>query len=114
EAAQRLISAAHAPLELNFSGYRTPFALTTPEEIAHDSERDPFGGYVERLAKRLADVDAIGISVCFPGQLLPAYSFGLKLKKLLPAAHLTVGGPGVTQLLIRLSGMALGRALGPF
>src|SRR5262249_20861262 len=35
EAALRLASAAHAPLDLSFSGYRTPFALTTPEEIAH-------------------------------------------------------------------------------
>jgi hypothetical protein len=49
ESAQRLISAAHAPLDLTFSGYRTPFALTTPEEIAHDAENDPFAGYVEKL-----------------------------------------------------------------
>jgi hypothetical protein len=119
ESALRLISAAHAPLELSFSGYRTPFALTTPDEIAADAAegRDPFHRYiVDDLAPRLraAKVDAIGISVCFPGQLQPAYTFGLKLKQLLPDVHLTCGGPGMTQLLIKLSGHDLARALGPF
>ena len=116
ESAQRLISAAYAPLDLTFSGYRTPFALTSLEEIALDAEpdHDPFHGYVERLALRLRGCDAVGLSVCFPGQLLPAYSFALKLKKLLPEIHFTVGGPGITQLLIRLSGQGLARALGPF
>ena len=120
ESALRLVSAAYAPLDLTFSGYRTPFALTTPEEIADDAraERDP----VRRLraptcwcrACARRGVDAIGISVCFPGQLQPAYAFALKLKRLLPEVHLTCGGPGITQLLIRLSGHDLARALGPF
>ncbi|HZS36025.1 MAG TPA: radical SAM protein, partial [Polyangia bacterium] len=119
ESALRLVSAAHAPLDLSFSGYRTPFALTTPDEIALDASeaRDPFHAYVvDELAPRLrsAKVDAIGVSVCFPGQLQPAYAFGLKLKQLLPDAHLTVGGPGITQLLIKLHGADLARALGPF
>ncbi|MCA1662779.1 MAG: B12-binding domain-containing radical SAM protein [Myxococcales bacterium] len=119
ESALRLVSAAYAPLDLTFSGYRTPFALTTPEEIADDAraERDPFDDYVcAVLAPRLreARVDAIGISVCFPGQLQPAYAFALKLKRLLPDVHLTCGGPGITQLFIRLQGHDLARALGPF
>jgi anaerobic magnesium-protoporphyrin IX monomethyl ester cyclase len=119
ESSLRLISAAHAPLELSFSGYRTPFALTTPDEIAFDADaaRDPFDDYVVHvLVPRLqaAKVDAIGISVCFPGQLQPAYAFALKLKQLMPDVHLTCGGPGITQLLIRLKGRDLERALGPF
>ncbi|MSP60382.1 MAG: B12-binding domain-containing radical SAM protein [Myxococcales bacterium] len=119
DAALRVVSATHAPLQVDFTAYRTPFALTTPEEIAHDAEpeNDPFDRYVERdLVPRLlaARVDAIGISVCFPGQLQPAYAFGLKLKRALPEVHLTVGGPGITQLLIRLRGRDLARALGPF
>jgi len=119
ESALRLISAAHAPLDLTFSGYRTPFALTTPDEIALDASegRDPFHDYiVGDLAPRLraAHVDAIGISVCFPGQLQPAYAFALKLKQLLPDVHLTCGGPGITQLFIKLHGHDLLRALGPF
>ena len=39
---------------------------------------------------------------------------GLKLKQALPDAHVTVGGPAITQLLIRLRGPDLARALGPF
>jgi anaerobic magnesium-protoporphyrin IX monomethyl ester cyclase len=119
DAALRLISAAHAPLQLDFTAYRTPFALLTPDEIAHDAtpERDPFDDYVTgTLVPRLAAarLDAIGISVCFPGQLQPAYAFALKLKRALPGVHLTVGGPAITQLLIRLRGHDLARALGPF
>jgi len=119
ESACRLISAAHAPLELSFSGWRTPFALLTPEEIARDAspERDPFHRYlVDELVPRLRADGArlVGISVCFPGQLQPAYAFGLALKRLLPDVHLTWGGPGVTQLLLRHEGHDLARALGPF
>jgi hypothetical protein len=119
DAALRVISAAHAPLQLDFSGYRTPFAFTTPQEIARDAEpdRDPFDSYiVGDLAPRLraARVDAVGISLCFPGQLQPAFAFGLKLRRELPGVHLTIGGPAITQLLIRLRGPALRAALGPF
>ena len=115
----RVIAAAHAPLQLDFTAYRTPFALTTPDEIRRDAdpERDPFDGYFTReLVPRLrrARVDAIGLSVCFPGQLVPAYSFALKLKAAFPEAHLVAGGPAITQLLLRLRGPALARALGAF
>jgi hypothetical protein len=119
EAALRVISAAHAPLSLDFTAYRTPFALTTPDEIARDAapDRDPFHGYVmDTLAPRLAGaaVDAVGISVCFPGQLQPAYAFALGLRRALPGVHLTVGGPAITQLFLRLRGADLLAALGPF
>jgi hypothetical protein len=119
EAAQRVVGAAHAPLEIDFTAYRTPFALTTPEEIARDAapERDPFDGYVTtELAPRLraAGVGAVGISVSFPGQLQPAYAFALKLRRALPGVHLTAGGPALTQLMLRLSGPELLAALGPF
>lgn len=115
----RVIATAHAPLQLDFTAYRTPFALTTPDEIARDAdpERDPFDGYLAReLVPRLrrARVDAIGLSVCFPGQLVPAYSFALKLKAAFPEAHLVAGGPAITQVLLRLQGLALARALGAF
>ena len=115
----RVIAAAHAPMQLDFTAYRTPFALTTPDEIARDadSERDPFDGYLTgELVPRLrrARVDAIGLSVCFPGQLVPAYSFALKLKAAFPEAHLVAGGPAITQVLLRLQGRALAQALGSF
>ncbi len=119
DAALRLVSAAHTPLQLDFTAYRTPFALTTPEEIARDAaaERDPFDPYVRSaLIPRLraARAQVVGISVCFPGQLQPAFAFGLKIKAALPEVHLTIGGPAITQLLVRLRGPALAAALGPF
>ncbi|HVR61256.1 MAG TPA: radical SAM protein [Polyangia bacterium] len=119
DAALRVLSAAHAPLAFDFTAYRTPFALTTPDEIARDAapERDPYDGYIQaRLVPRLraAGVGMIGLSICFPGQLQPAFAFALKLKAALPGVHLTVGGPAITQLLIRLRGVDLQRALGPF
>lgn len=119
EAALRAVSAAHGPLHLDFTAYRTPFSLLSMDEIAADAEpkRDPFDAYITNtLGPRLlaAGVDVVGLSVCFPGQMQPAYAFALKLKKLLPGVHFTVGGPGVTQMMIRLRGAALAKALGPF
>ena len=117
EAALRAISAAYTPLQLDFTAYRTPFSLTTPEEILADaSERDPFDHYITQiLIPRLREqqINVVGLSVCFPGQLQPAMAFAHKIKQHLPHIHLTAGGPGITQLMIRLTGKALARALGP-
>ena len=118
-AALRVIAAAHAPLQLDFTAYRSPFALTTADERTRDAdpERDPFHAYFTReLVPRLrrAQVDAIGLSVCFPGQLAPAYAFALKLKAAFPEVHLVAGGPAITQVLLRLQCPALQQALGPF
>ncbi len=119
DAALRVVSATHHPLHLDFTAYRTPFGLTTMEEIERASrpKSDPFDDYVMNdLIPRLreAKVDVVGLSVCFPGQLQPAYAFALKIKRELPHVHVTCGGPGITQMLIRLSGHRLARALGPF
>ncbi len=119
DAALRVVSATHYPLHVDFTAYRTPFGLTTWEEIERASHpaSDPFDDYVTKtLIPRLRDenVDVVGLSVCFPGQLQPAYAFALKIKKALPHVHLTCGGPGITQMLIRLEGERLARALGPF
>lgn len=119
ESAMRLISAAHAPLHLDFTAYRTPFSLLSAEEIEADArpERDPFHEYfagplTERL--RAERVGLVGVSVAFPGQLQPAYSLAHTLRRTLPDVHLTVGGPAVTQVLVRLAGQRLERALRPF
>ncbi|XXX72650.1 radical SAM protein [Sorangium sp. So ce134] len=119
EAALGVVSATHHPLKLDFTAYRTPFGLTSMDEIARSSrpEHDPFDGWVQQaLVPRLREArpDIVGLSVCFPGQLQPAYAFARKIKEALPGAHVTCGGPGVTQLLLRLSGERLARALGPF
>ena len=119
DAALRVVSAVHFPTHVDFTAYRTPFGMLSHEEIRRASgvEEDPFDDYVHTtLVPRLreAHADVIGISVCFPGQLQPAYAFGWKIKAALPDTHLTIGGPGVTQMLIRLEGTALAEALGPF
>ena len=52
DAAQRVVSAAHHPLSLDFVAYRTPFSLLSAEEIARDAGdgRDPFREYFRELA----------------------------------------------------------------
>ncbi len=119
DAALRVVSATHHPLHLDFTAYRTPFGLTTMDEVERAStpHADPFDDYVmNTLVPRLreAKVDVVGLSVCFPGQLQPAYAFALKIKRALPDVHVTCGGPGITQMMIRLSGQRLAKALGPF
>ena len=119
DAALRVVSATHHPLHLDFTAYRTPFGLTTMDEVdrASTPHADPFDDYVmNTLVPRLreAKVDVVGLSVCFPGQLQPAYAFALKIKRALPEVHVTCGGPGITQMMIRLSGQRLAKALGPF
>ena len=119
DAALRVVSATHHPLHLDFTAYRTPFGLTTMSEVERSSAHgaDPFASYVQKvLIPRLREArcDVIGVSVCFPGQLQPAYAFALAIKRAMPEVHVTCGGPGITQMLIRLEGKRLAGALGPF
>ena len=118
ESALRLVSAAYAPLSLDFTAYRTPFSLLTIREILEDArpERDPFHEYFRDLCACLAaePVVLVGLSVAFPGQVQPAYALAFMIRRLLPGVHVTVGGPAMTQLLLRLKGAFLARALKPF
>ena len=118
DACQRIVSAAHHPLALDFVAYRTPFSLLDADEIAHDAapDRDPFHGYFVDLARRLRrdGVKLVGVSVAFPGQVQPAWSLAHTLRRYFPEAHVTVGGPALTQMLLRLEGERLSRAIAPF
>jgi hypothetical protein len=118
ESAMRLVSAAHAPLTIDFVAYRTPFSLLTPEEIETDAgpETNPFHAYFEELAARMKKekVGLVGISVAFPGQIQPAFSLAYALRAKMPNLHITVGGPALTQMLIRLKPEQAARVLGPF
>ena len=119
DASLRAVSAAYHPLHLDFTAYRTPLGLASPEEIERAShpDHDPFHVWtVNVLVPRLreANVSVVGLSVCFPGQLQPAYAMAHAIKRALPNVHLTCGGPGITQMMVRLSGKRLARALGPF
>jgi len=119
DASMQVISAAYTPLAVDFTAYRTPFSLTSLAEITHDAaeEWNPYHAYTaDVLFARIASEapDVVGISVCFPGQTQPAYSMAMAIKEAFPSIHLTVGGPSMTQMLIRQSGQVLAEALGPF
>jgi hypothetical protein len=118
DSALRLVGAAHAPLTVDFTAYRTPFSLLSADEIRADArpERDPFHATFVGIAERLrrAGVRLAGISVAFPGQIQPAYALAHVLRAYAPDVHLVLGGPAVTQILLRLQGPALARALEPF
>jgi anaerobic magnesium-protoporphyrin IX monomethyl ester cyclase len=118
-AALRLVSAAYSPLKIDFTSYRTPFALLSEAQIRSDArpENNPFHGYFTGpLCDRLvsAGVDLVGVSVAFPGQIQPGYSLAYALKARLPKAHVTVGGPAITQLMARFDDGRIAGMRGPF
>jgi len=119
EAAFELAGAAHAPLDVSLRGYRTPFSWLTPAEIARDAapEHDPFAPWVAgSLLSRLVEarIEAVGISVAFPGQLQPAWSLATALREELPGLLLLGGGPALSQRLLSMSDAARRAVLGPF
>ena len=115
----RIISAAYSPLMMDFSVYRTPFSLLTTQQIQTDAqpEKNPFHDY---FAGELTDLlsnqspDVIGIPLAFPGQIQPGYAPAYTLRQALSAAHITVGGPAITQVLVRLATEKIPQLLGPF
>jgi hypothetical protein len=69
DAALRVVSAAHHPLQLDFMTYRTPFGLTGMGELdrAGRAGADPFDSYVmESLVPRLREAKAFPSA--FPGR----------------------------------------------
>ncbi|MFH2059561.1 MAG: radical SAM protein [Pseudomonadota bacterium] len=118
QAGLNMISAAYHPLSLDFTGYRTPFSLLTPEQIKADAapEKNPFHACFHAIGDRLAleNPILIGISIAFPGQVQPGFSLAYHLKARFPHVHLTVGGPAITQILVRQTLKNQARILGPF
>lgn len=119
EAAFELVGAAYAPLDLSLRGYRTPFSWLTAAEIARDAapDQDPFASWTARtLLPRLVDarVDAVGVTVAFPGQLQPAWSLATAIREELPDVLLLGGGPALSQRLLPLAEAARRAVLGPF
>lgn len=117
--ALRLISAAYTPLTLDFTSYRTPFSLLSLEEIRHDARswHNPFHDYFsQHLCPMLEQerVNLVGISVAFPGQIQSAYALAMMIRQQLPGIYITVGGPAITQILLRLEGNQLQKALTTF
>lgn len=119
EAALELAAAACAPLRIDFASWRTPFSLLTPAEIRADAapERDPFHAwYAGPLAARLraARPSVVGVSVAFPGQVQPAFALGMAVRAALPGVHLVVGGPAMSQILLRIPEDRVQAVLGPY
>ncbi len=118
QAGLNLIGAAYHPLSLDFTGYRTPFSLLTPEQIRADAapEKNPFQDCFNTVADRLTLKNSvlIGISMAFPGQVQPGFSLAFQLKERLPHVHITVGGPAITQILVRQTPEKRIEILGPF
>ncbi|HHP7235598.1 MAG TPA: B12-binding domain-containing radical SAM protein [Desulfobacterales bacterium] len=119
EGALALISAAYTPLEMDFTRYRTPFALLSMDQIRSDAraDRNPFTAYYSGpLAERLAAerVALVGVSVAYTSQIQQAYTLGAILRRRFPHLYLTVGGPALTQMLLRLAPALRSECLGPF
>ncbi len=118
EKALELVSAAYTPLSLDFKAYRSPFSLLSLEEIQQDAraDRNPFNAYFQTLAERLnaAGIKVAGLSVVFPSQIQPAYALAMILRRQVPQVHITVGGPAMTQLLLRVEPELRPKLLGPF
>jgi len=118
DACLRLISAAWAPLELTFLAYRTPFALLGKEAIRAEArpERNPFQEYfdqvlIDRIEREKARV--VGISLTFPGQIQPAFSLAYRLRERMPGLVMLLGGPALTQTMVRLAPRFQHDFLGP-
>ncbi|OGR13930.1 MAG: hypothetical protein A2097_12225 [Desulfobacula sp. GWF2_41_7] len=113
-----MTGAAYHPLSLDFTAYRTPFSLLTPEQIRADAapEKNPFHSSFQAIGDRLAMENPmlIGISMAFPGQVQPGFSLAYLLKARIPGIHITVGGPAITQILVRQTPENRIRILGPF
>jgi hypothetical protein len=118
ERAFAAVGAAYAPLEIDLTRFREPFSMLDPGEIARaaEAEWNPFhaffaGPLCERLAAFAPDV--CGLSIAFPGQLVPGFALAHALRRAFPSLHLTAGGPALTQLLARLDPAQAAAALGP-
>jgi len=120
ERALHVISAAHSPLVLDFASYRTPFALLNTREMDADRKPgcNPFHEYFsEILCERLSRerIGITGISIAFPGQIQAAYALAHMLRRRFRNMYITVGGPAITQVFLRMSaGQQLRRAMTPF
>jgi anaerobic magnesium-protoporphyrin IX monomethyl ester cyclase len=119
ESAFRAVGAAYAPLEIDFTSFRTPFSMLDAGELARgaEAEQNPFHAYfVGSLRDRIAAFapDVCGLSLAFPGQLVPGYAMAFALKGAFPELHLTAGGPALTQLIAKLDAAEAAAALGPF
>lgn len=95
--AMEVLSAASQPLGLSLSSPSVP-DLASPREIAAwaaDEERNPFRAFLAGITlPRLeqAAPGAIGISITYPSQVLPAVTLALLIRDRLPGIPVVFGG----------------------
>lgn len=118
EAGLKIVSAAYYPLNVDFKSYRTPFSILSPDQIRADGqpENNPFHDTFKKVGDRIREneITLAGISMAFPGQIQPGFSLALYLRERFPDIHLTVGGPAITQILLRHDTETQLKILGPF
>ncbi|MFH0944837.1 MAG: radical SAM protein [Planctomycetota bacterium] len=101
-----LVSARFHPLELNFTGYQSPFYLNDAGEIERESGPafNPFHPtYLEKLLPEVARLRpaVLGISATFNAQLLQAFAIGRLVKEHSTGTVVVIGGTAITQLVLR-------------
>ncbi len=118
--ALKFLSAVYYPLELTFTQYNVPLYMTSYAELQREIRRkkdpqdppDPFMVYYQdRLMPFIAneEPDVVGISIVFPAQLLQTLVLCDLIKRTFPHIHVTVGGPAITQMAIRIEKPTLTR-----
>ncbi len=114
EGCLRLVSAAHSPVRLSFTGYDVPPYVTCFDELAKalDELPNPFLASYEKHFFPLVERErpaVVGISMAFPGQLFQGHVLARELKRRFPFVHVTAGGTAMAQLVLRMEPAALAR-----
>ena len=90
----------HAVNHQSLFSYQSPINYHSSHQIMdHMDAPSLFDGFLDELLRPalIGSVPTvIGISICFPGQVEAAFRLAKAAKSVVPAAHLTIGGPVVT------------------
>lgn len=100
--ALEILSAASQPLSLGLSSPSVPDLASPPEVAAWavDGDRNPFRGFLASVTLpklEQAAPAAIGISITYPSQVLPAVTLALLIKDRMPAVPVIFGGSVVSR-----------------
>lgn len=112
EGSLRLVSAAHFPVRLSFTGYDLPPYVTNFAELERALAElpNPFLAAYEKHLFPLIEKErpaVVGLSMAFPGQLFQGYVIAREIKRRFPNVHVTAGGTATAQLVLRMEPTAL-------
>ncbi len=100
--AMEILSAASQPLSFNLSSPSVP-NLASPSDIAAwaaDAERNPFRGFLKSMTLpklEQAAPAAVGLSITYPSQVLPAVTLALLIRDRMPGIPVIFGGSIVSR-----------------